>query len=155
MRIKQVFTDLQSRIYTVDWTLLAFLLLFLNVKLVVKVMAIVLIYILRFDLKMGFRVKHSRLPLFYLCVIAIAVFNWLTGGMAGNLNYILVFLTGIFFWLLCIMAIHQVKLSVERNDPAIIHRTIFLFFLINAVVSLAVYFGIMLETGHINPYRYR
>ena len=118
-------------------------------------MAIVLIYILRFDLKMGFRVKHSRLPLFYLCVIAIAVFNWLTGGMAGNLNYILVFLTGIFFWLLCIMAIHQVKLSVERNDPAIIHRTIFLFFLINAVVSLTVYFGIMIETGHINPYRYQ
>lgn len=155
MRIKQVIKDLQNRIYTVDWILLAFLLLFLNVKLLVKVAAIVLIYIFRFDLKMGFGVKHSRLPLFYLFIIVIAVFNWLISGMNDNLNYNLVFLTGLSFWLLCIMAIHQVKLSVEKNDPAIIHRTIFLFFMINVFFSLAVYFSIIAETGHINPYRYQ
>ena len=155
MNITTVANKIRQKIQTIDWQLLIFLLLFLNVKLVVKVAAIILIYILRTDFKMGFRLKNSRLPVFYLFVIIIAIFNWLISGMAGHLNYNLVFLTGLLFWLLCILAIHQVKLSVEKNDPAIIHRTIFLFFIINAVVSIIVYFGIIIETGHINPYRYQ
>ncbi len=139
----------------IDWKLLIFLLLFLNVKLVVKIAAVFLIYILRPDFKFGFRIKNSRLPLFYLLVIGIAVFNWLISGSISNFNYGLVLMTGILFWVLCILAIHQIKLAVEKNDPEIIHRTILVFFIINVLVSLAVYIGIVWETGTINPYLYQ
>ncbi|MBL0183797.1 MAG: hypothetical protein IPP96_16520 [Chitinophagaceae bacterium] len=139
----------------IDWRLLIFLLLFLNVKLLVKVAAILLIYILRNDFKFGFRLRNSRLPLFYLLIIGIALFNWLFYGLIGNTKYNLVLFTGILFWVLCILAAQQVKLSVEKNDTGTIHRTIVVFFIINAVVSLAVYAGIIAETGHINPYTYQ
>ena len=140
----------------IDWKLLVFLLLFLNVKLVIKAAAILVIYILQKDFKFGFKPgNNSRLPLFYLLVIGIAVFNWLVNGLAGNVKYNLVLLAGILFWILCILAAHQVKLSVEKTDPGIIHRTVVAFFMINALISLAVYAGIILETGHINPYQYQ
>lgn len=155
MRIKQVVAGLQSRIYSVDWALLAFLILFLNVKLVVKAAALVLIFVLRPNLKFGFAIKNSRLPLFYLLVIGIAIFNWLISGMMGNFNYDLVLMTGIIFWTLCVLAAHQIKLAVEKNEPAVIHRTIVLFFILNALVSLFVYAGIVFETGTINAYRYQ
>ncbi len=155
MHIKQAVAGLQSRIYTVDWVLLAFLILFLNVKLVVKVAALTLVFILRPNFKLGFAIKNSRLPLFYLLVIGIAVFNWFISGMMGNINYDLALATGIFFWILCILAVHQIKLSVEKNDPATIHRTIVLFFILNALVSLFNYVAIVVETGAINAYRYQ
>lgn len=155
MRIKQVVSEFQSRIYSVDWALLAFLILFLNVKIVIKVAALVLIFVLRPNFKLGFALRNSRLPLFYLLVIGISVFNWLISGMMGNFNYDLVLMTGIFFWILCVLAAHQIKLAVEKNDPAVIHRTIVLFFMLNALVSLFVYAGIVSETGAINAYQYQ
>ena len=139
----------------IDWRLLIFLLFFLNVKLVIKIAAVFLVYILRPDFKFGFRLKNSRLPLFYLLVIGITLVNWLISRMTSNFNYNLVLITGIFFWSLCILAIHQIKLSVEKNDPSIIHRTIVVFFIINALASLFVYAGIVWETGAINAYRYQ
>ncbi len=155
MNTKTGVANLWNRINTIDWKLLIFLLFFLDVKLWIKVAAIVLIFILRTDFKFGFRLKNSRLPLFYILVMGIAVFNWLISGMISQLNYDLVLLSGLFSWCLCILAIHQIKLAVEMNDPETIHRTILVFFMLNAMVSLAVYAGIILETGHINPYRYQ
>ena len=155
MNNKNGISILWKKINSIDWKLLAFLVLFLNVKLVVKAAAILLIYILRPDFKFKFGFKNSRLPLFYLLAIGIAIFNWLISGLITNFNYDLVLLTGILFWILCILAIHQIKLSVEKNDPEIIHRTLLVFFIINAAVSLAVYVGIIVETGHINPYKYQ
>ncbi len=155
MRIRQVVSGLQNRIYSVDWALLAFLILFLNVKLIVKLAALVLIFILRPNFKFGFAIKNSRLPLFYILVIGIAVFNWLMSGIMGNLNYGLVLMTGLFFWILCILAVHQIKLAVEKNDAEVIHQTIALFFILNALVSFFVYAAIVAETGAINAYLYQ
>ena len=50
---------------------------------------------------------------------------------------------------------HQIKLIVEHNDPAVIHKTIQLFFILNAAVSLAILLMIIFETGSINPYLYQ
>lgn len=147
-RLANIFTS-------IDWKLFLFLVLFLDVKLWVKFIAIAAIFILRPDFKFGFKTKNTRLPLFYVLVIGIAFLNWLISGQLLNLNYSLLVFTGIIFWLLCILAIHQVKLSVEQNDVAVIHRTLFYFFVLNAIVSLVVYAGIIIETGHINPYRYQ
>lgn len=140
---------------SIDWKLLLFLILFLDVKLWVKLAAIILIYALRPDLKFGFKLKGTRLPLFYVMVVGIVVLNWLTSGQLFQLNYFLVVVSGIIFWLFCILAMHQVKLSVDQNDPTVIHRTLLYFFILNAIVSLAVYTGIIIETGHINPFLYQ
>lgn len=139
----------------INWKLLVFLLLFLNVKLAIKIPAIVLIYALQFDFKMGFSLKNSRLPLFYPIAIIIAVVNGLLNLHAENTNYLLVWLTGISFWLLCMLAIHQIKLAVERNTVEVIHRTIVVFFIINAVFSLFNLLAIILEIHNINPYTYQ
>jgi len=137
-----------------DWKLLLFLVLFMDVKLIVKVAAILLVYLLQFDFKFGFSFKNSRLPLFYLLAIGIAALDWLIGGNYSA-RYDLVFLTGVIFWLLCILAMHQVKLSVEKNDTETIHRTIVLFFILNAVISLFNIAAIVYETGYLNPYNYQ
>ena len=155
MSIKKITAILQSRLAGIDWKLLVFLLLFLNVKLVIKIAAVILIYALQSNFKFGFGGKNSRLPLFYILIIAIGIFNWIIGGLLSNFNYSLVIITGVLFWLLCILAIHQVKLSVEKNDAAIIHKTILIFFIINALASVVVYGSIIWETGAINPYRYQ
>jgi hypothetical protein len=138
-----------------DWKLLLFLVLFLNVKMAIKVPAIALIYLLQFDFKFGFSFKNSRLPLFYLLAIGIAVLNWVIARNYFNINYDIVLLTGIGFWVMCILAVHQVKLFVENNDTETIHRTIIAFFIINAVLSFCNIAAIILETGYINPYTYQ
>lgn len=137
-----------------DWKLFLFLVLFLDVKMGVKVGAIILIYLLQADFKFGFSLKNSRLPLFYPLVIFIAVFNWLIGRNFG-VNYDLVLLTGIGFWILCILAMHQVKLSVDNHDAETINRTIILFFALNALISFLNLAVIIYETGHLNPYTYQ
>jgi len=138
-----------------DWKLLLFLVLFLNVKMAVKVPAIALIYLLQFDFKFGFSFKNSRLPLFYLLVIGIALLNWIINRNYFNINYDIVLLTGIGFWVLCILAMHQVKLFVENNDAETIHRTIVVFFIVNAILSLSNIVAIVWETGYLNPYTYQ
>ena len=139
----------------IDWKLLIFLVLFLNVKLVIKLAAIILIYALQFNFKFGFRLRDSRLPLFYPIIIGIAIFTGIITRAFSNFNYTTTFFTGIGFWLLSILAIHQVKLSVDKNDPVVIHKTIYIFFIINACVSLAIFLLIVYKTGAINPYLYQ
>jgi hypothetical protein len=152
---KIFFTKIQQAFKSIDWKLLLFLLLFLNVKLIVKVVAIALIYLLQFNFKFGFHWRNSRLPLFYRFAIAIGILNWFLLAGFSDSNYTVAFFTGIFFWTLCILAVHQIKLFVEHNSVAVIHKTIIVFFLLNAIVSLAVFFMIVVKTGAINPYLYQ
>jgi len=155
MTLKIADINIKKLVGFIDWKLLVFLTLFLDVKLIVKVIAIVLVYLFQFDLKFGFRLKNSRLPLFYLLVIGIAVLNALLYKSYANIKYDAVFLTGIGFWLLCILSVHQVKLSVEKNNPGILHNTILVFFALNVICSLLTLTGIMAETHTLNPYRYQ
>ncbi len=138
-----------------DWHLLLFLLLFLDVKIAVKILAIILIYLLRFNFRFGFDGKNSRLPLFYPLIIITALIGFAFSKNYTNTNYLIVLTTGIGFWILCILAMHQIKLSVERNEAAVIHRTIFVFFVINALISILNLVLIIWKTGVFNPYLYQ
>jgi len=138
-----------------DWKLLLFLLLFLNVKLAVKIPAIVIIYLLQFDFKFRFSFENSRLPLFYPLIIGLAFVDLIINKNYSSPHYIVVLLTGAGFWLLCILAIHQIKLAVERNTIDVIHNTILVFFVINAIISLLNLSSIIWETGTLNPYTYQ
>lgn len=152
---KIYFAKIQQAFKSINWKLLLFLILFLNVKLIVKIGAIALLYLLQFNFKFGFRWRNSRLPLFYLFVIAIGILNWFLLAGFNESNYTVSFLTGLFFWTLCILAIHQIKLFVERNPAVVIHKTIVVFFLLNAIFSLAVFMMIIIKTGAVNPYLYQ
>jgi len=139
----------------VDWKLLVFLLLFLDVKLAVKIIAIIIIYLLQFNFKFKFSFKNSRLPLFYPVVITIAFINLIINKSYNSSNYVVVFAIGIGFWLLCLLALHQIKLSVENNNVNVLHNTILVFFVINAIVSLGTLAYIMADAHAINPFRYQ
>src|SRR5476649_1610072 len=102
--------NLKKAINYVDWKLLLFLLLFLNIKLAVKIPAIIIIYLLQFNFKFGFSFKNSRLPLFYVLIILIAFIGLVINKNYVTPHYLMVFFTGIGFWLLCLLAVHQVKL---------------------------------------------
>jgi hypothetical protein len=155
MNIRIQFPGLKWLKSTVDWKLLLFLLLFLDVKLAVKIFAIAAIYLLQPDFKFGFNFKNPRLPLFYPAVIAIALLDAVISTQLASPNYILVLLTGIGFWALCILAVHQVKLFVEGNDVDIVHNTLKAFFVINAACSAANLLLIILHTHALNPYLYQ
>jgi hypothetical protein len=153
--LKTLAAKSKQTVTAIDWKLLVFLLLFLNVKLIVKLAAIILIYILQPDFKFGFRIRNSRLPLFYLFIVGIGILDYLIIPGAKSLNYSIVVITGIAFWMLSILAIHQVKLSVELHDPSVIQKTISVFFVINAIISLGTLLVIIVKTGAINPYLYQ
>jgi len=139
----------------IDWKLLLFIILFLNVKLVIKLIAILIIYCIRFNSKFGFSLRSPRLPLFYLFVIGIALLNWLLYGSFMHLNQNAALVTGLFTWGLCILAIHQLKLSVENNPPEKIHNTLLVFFILNTIFSFFNYFLIALDSGSLNPFLYQ
>src|SRR4051812_19421766 len=128
MRQKLTLQSIKSYLHQIDWKILLFLVLFLNVKLVVKLAALIIIYALRPDVKIEFRLKNNRLPQFYLIVIGIAIVN---GFMYRSFNSVpagIAVVAGIAFWTICLLALHQVKLSVEKMDMEVLHKTILLFF---------------------------
>jgi hypothetical protein len=140
---------------SLDWQLLLFLVLFLDVKIVCKLIAILFIYTFRPDTRFGLRRRASRLPIFYIGMIGIALLDWLLYGLYADGNYTITLICGVLIWISCFLAIHQVKLSVERSDPAVLHRTLLLFFVINAASSFFMLVRIMIETGTFNPYTYQ
>ena len=154
-KTKSAFAFAKNKIWQIDWKLLTFLLLFLNVKLYIKIVVIGFIYIFNFNFKFGFRLKNSRLPQFYIAVIIISIINFIVYKLFKNPNYNLVFITGIFFWFLCILAIHQLKLSVDNIQQTILHNTLITFFIINAAFSLLNILLIIIETHALNPYIYQ
>lgn len=153
--IKGCSVYLRNLVTGIDCKLLVFLLLFLNVKMVIKIIAIIIIYFLRPDFKFEFRLKNSRLPLFYPILLLIGLYNLIISGLFTKLTYDIVFITGVLFWGLSILAIHQVKLSVEKNSLAVTHQTLRLFFIVNAIVSLIMYAAIVWETKSVNPFQFQ
>jgi hypothetical protein len=131
------------------------LILVLDVKVVVKVVALVLAFIMQPNLRLGTRLKNSRLPLFYPVVMGLAIIDALFLGRLRESNYPGVLATGLLFWTFCLLAAHQLKLYVERESTERLHRTVLVFFIINAALSFCELFRIIIETGAINPYRYQ
>ncbi len=141
-------------IAAIEWRLLAFLVLFMDVKLGVKAFAIFFIYFLQPDFHFGFKSRHSRLPWFYLLVIAIAVLNFIR-YQNFSASYSMVAFTGILFWTGCILAIHQVKLFAGKTPVAVLHNTLTAFFVLNIAFSVINLLFILWEIGLRNPFLYQ
>jgi O-Antigen ligase len=137
----------------IEWKLLVFLILFLNVKLGIKLSGIILIYVLQFDFK--FRIRSSRILLFYISMIILAIVNKILTGRFSDRNENIMFLLGMFYWSLCILAFHQLRLFTEKNTLEKLQFTLLTFFLLNAFIS---YFSLLLiiwETKSLNPYQFQ
>lgn len=112
-----------------DWRLLIFLLLFINVRIPFKIVALLFVYISQFNFQFGFKLRNSRIPLFYLLVFPIAIAAAIINRNFANLYYIPVFGWALICWALALLAIHQVKLMVDKTDAETIYRTLIIFFL--------------------------
>ncbi|MDP4252546.1 MAG: hypothetical protein Q8938_00965 [Bacteroidota bacterium] len=145
----------------IDWALFLFLVLFLNVRLPCKLIALVLIFVLRPDFRFGLRLpfrrdgRRSRLPLFYPAMALIALWNAFAHGPLTGTNYGFSLAGGLAYWMAGLLAIHQVKLAVDRLPATTLHRTLVAFFAINAAVSIFTLLKIMIEARTFNPYLYQ
>jgi hypothetical protein len=137
-----------------DWRLLIFLLLFINVRIPFKIVALLFVYISLFNFKFGFKLSNSRIPLFYLLVFPIAIVAFVINQNFVDLYYIPVFGWALICWALALLAVHQVKLMVDKTDAETIYHTLIIFFIINAVFSAANLVHIMWIIKSINPYAF-
>ena len=135
-----------------NWGLLLFLVLVLDVKLAIKIP--VLIAACVWQLKRG-RPKDAGVPPFYAVMIGIVLLDWFLFKGLKDVNYDLVAVNALFGWIYCIVAARQVRQFVAVGETDVIHRTLVVFFALNALVSLADLIKIIWETGAINPYLYQ
>jgi hypothetical protein len=154
MNDSKILTLLRSWLRGIDWRLLIFLILVLDVKLAAKIIAVVAIYVLRPNFRFGFRsFRHPKIPHFYWILPVIALLDWLL-----RLNFSaasgLLLVSSLFFWAMCILIVYQMRLFAEQRDQVVVHRTVALFFLLNAAVSIGTLIDIMFITGTLNPYNY-
>lgn len=69
--------------------------------------------------------------------------------------YLLVVVTGILFWMLCIASAFYTYTTVQKTGSDILDRTITCFFIINILISFGNILYIMIVSGSINPYTYQ
>lgn len=134
----------------VDIGLLLFLLLFLDVKLAIKVPVLAVVYWCRPGLSV-----RTQVPVFYPLILVVAVIEWLLFRSSAPAHYDLVAGFGLLGWVLCLGAAHQVRLFADRNDRETLDRTLRVFFLLNALVSLWDLARIAWEVQAFNPYLYQ
>lgn len=155
------------RKFPLNWGLLLFLVLVLDVKLAIKIPALVIACCLQ----PGFgRRGHQPgrqagaqpgswfwrgLPLFYPLMIVLALVDWILFKGFTDRDYDLVALAGIGSWLCCMAAVYQVRLFTEGSETETLHRTLLVFFALNALVSVADMVRIVWETKALNPYLYQ
>jgi hypothetical protein len=120
----------------INLPLLVFLLLFLDVKFVVKILGLIFVILYYKDFRFGLSWKKSRLPLFYGAIIAIELFKYILVTRNYSFNYFLVFGLGILQWSMSLLAIHFIRLMVEKDQTYRIHNTVKAFYLINFAVSV-------------------
>jgi len=133
----------------IDWLLLVFLVLFTNQAILsLKIIALIAIYILRPNLKFGL----NRIPRFFQIIILISFVN-LFLNQDFSKKYLVAFAIGNLFWVLCFLAYHQFKLSLEKYGTGTVSRTLQVFTLLNFAACVYQLIQIMILTGKLNPYK--
>ena len=87
-----------------------------------KLAAIILVLFMETHSRFAF-LPTTPAALFYVAAAVIAFGKLFLLGGFTSLQLAVTVLTGLFFWLR-LPAMHQVKLFSERNDAAVIHRTL-------------------------------
>jgi hypothetical protein len=147
--------DIKQWANKVDWPLLLFLVLVLNVKLIIKAACILLfIFIKRKEL---LRKEYWRQSFiwFYASLILISAVNLLFSVNIIPHNYLVVFLAGTGFWLLCAGASLISSSFTRTSTIEKLNCTLTVFFILNIVITAGQLLYIMWDAGDINPYTYQ
>ncbi|MBN9379732.1 MAG: hypothetical protein J0H74_03140 [Chitinophagaceae bacterium] len=143
-----VFAELQKKLHL---PLLAFLVTFTIDKVLLKFAGIALIYILHPDF--SFRKNIRKIPMFYLLLIALGIVQFVLFNKDFSKGHFVAFTLGCIFWLLAFLALHQFRTIIDSTDEPRIHQTLRVFFIINAVISMANLGAAIWHSGVIDPYR--
>jgi hypothetical protein len=150
--ISEIINKFRKCLDKFDLSLLVFLLLITDVSHLVKLIGLCFIYIVRFNFKFG--LKEKRLPSFYLFISLLICIQI---GLSYNIwstNYFLIVLFSIALWIISFLIIHQLKLALEISGLERVKKTINIFFIINAIVSIGTLINIMFVTKSLNPYTF-
>lgn len=153
--MNSTYQDLKLYFRKVNWKLFLFLVLFLNVKLIVKLAVLLLFLWLSRDMKGLKDFSRQRYTWFYGIMIALGVMNILWHLSPFSASRLVMVLTGVSFWLLCLGAAWIVYHYVKKSDTASLHASISLFFLLNAGITFLQLLLIIWDAGAINPYTYQ
>ena len=153
--LKSLYQKFNENVQKIDWMLLLFLVLFTNVKMIVKIASLLffLFYFRKNIFKSGF--FRQRFGWFYIAMIIIILLNLLINISGISINYLVVTIIGVFFWLMCIGAAALTYQFVKKNDTGKLHSSISVFFLLNATVTIVQLILIMWDAGSLNPYTYQ
>ena len=130
--------------------LFLFLLVFTIDKITLKFAGIALLYLLHPDF--NFRGDFRKVPLFYPLLLLFEVLKFLFLNRDFSTGHTVSFLVGALFWILSFLSLHQMRSIVDQVKMERINRTLTVFFLINAGVSLINLLTAMYRSGSINPY---
>ncbi|PBQ33841.1 hypothetical protein CNR22_19325 [Sphingobacteriaceae bacterium] len=147
--LQQLISNIKSKLNLFDYTLLIFIIMMSQDRIPVKLAAIIFIFILRFNLKFG--LKDKRLPLFYLFIIAGEVVKYFLMGNLYLGNWATVLVSSL-YWGMSFLALHQVKLSIEKNGYEKSENTLKAFTLLNFAVCIGQFIHVMILTHSLNPY---
>jgi len=130
--------------------LLLFLIVFTIDKIVLKLVGIALIYVLHPDFH--FRKNLRRMPLFYLYILALEILKFFLFNRDFGQGHVISFLLGSAFWIVSFLALHQIRTIVDTVDREKVYRTVTVFFLVNAAISLLNLILTMYRAHSLNPY---
>ncbi len=147
--------DIKQWANKVNWPLLLFLVLVLNVKLIIKATCILLFLFLKRKELLRKEYWKQSFIWFYASLILISIANLLFSSSTISLNYLVVFLAGTGFWLLCTGASLISSQFVRTTTIEKLNYTVTVFFIINIVITLGQLISIMWDAGDINPYTYQ
>lgn len=127
--------------------LLLFLILISNHRYYFKLIAISILILSN----RNFSIRKDCINLFYVSVIAIGIINFFFGG-DFTVNYTIVFICGVGFWVLNLIIHNQLSFLVGREEYILIYNTLKIFVFLNFLFSLVDLIQVMQITGTINPY---
>lgn len=153
VRVKDIPEAWMVRLRRIDWALFFFLVGVLNVKLYVKIAAIVFGLILFRRASPTREVFRQRHLLFYAVMIVLAILNFLIAFSFSPAGLV-AFALGGSYWLLALLAGYFIYQFVKRGDLEQLHRTVSLFFWVNAAGIVISFLSICVESGSINPYTF-
>lgn len=135
-----------------DFPLLLFLGMVTYSSLIIKTLGLIFIYLVRPNFK--FQLKEERIPLFYLVIPMVAIFQIFTIVDLNNPKYILILALATLFWVASFLITHQLKHSIELSGIQRVKNTLEVFLILNGLLSIFSVLKIMLLTHTINPYMY-
>lgn len=139
----------------VNWQLLFFLVIVLDVKMVIKIAGLVGLLVLNRKMLFDKNIFRQKFIWFYFGMIIIGLINLVITISSLSVNYAVVVLTGIGFWLMCIIAGIITWWQVLKTELEKLHTTVTIFFMLNIVVSIIQLLMMMWDSGSFNPYRYQ